>query len=161
MIGLYLEEIEEGRVVDLGGHRFTREAIIAFARAYDPQPFHLDDEAARNGPLGVLSASGWHTAAGWMKRYVATNQAAEAAMRARGREPAHLGPSPGLTNLRWLKPVTPGDTIAYTLTVTGKRDLNSRPGWGMVFSMNEGVNQTGELVFSFEGKVLTPKRPQA
>lgn len=159
MIGLYLEEIEEGRRVDLGSHHFTKEAIIAFARQYDPQPFHLDEEAARRGPLGVLSASGWHTAAGWMKRYVATNQAAEAKMRDEGREPAPLGPSPGLTNLRWLKPVTPGDTITYSCTVTGKRELKSRPDWGLVFSMNEGINQKGELVFSFEGKVLTPKRP--
>jgi acyl dehydratase len=159
MIGLYLEEIEEGTVVDLGSHHFTKEAIIEFAKKYDPQPFHLDEEAARTGPLGILSASGWHTASGWMKRYVATNQAAEARMRAEGREPAHLGPSPGFTNLRWLKPVTPGDTITYRSTVTGKRELNSRPGWGMVFSLNEGFNQKEELVFSFEGKVLTPKRP--
>ncbi len=159
MIGLYLEEMEPGRVVELGSHHFTREAIIAFARQYDPQPFHLDEEAARRGPFGVLSASGWHTAAGWMKCYVATNQAAEAQMRQEGREPAPLGPSPGFTNLRWLKPVTPGDTIAYRSTVTGTRELKSRPGWGLVFSQNEGFNQKGELVFSFEGKVLTPKRP--
>ena len=80
-------------------------------------------------------------------------------MRAEGREPALIGPSPGFTNLRWLKPVTPGDAISYRSTVTGTRELNSRPGWGLVFSMNEGFNQKGELVFSFEGKVLTPKRP--
>lgn len=159
MIGLYLEDIEPGRVVELGSHHFTREAIIAFARQYDPQPFHLDEEAARLGPFGVLSASGWHTGAAWMKCYVAANQKAEAEMRARGGTPAVVGPSPGFTNLRWLKPVTPGDTISYRSTVTGKRALNSRPGWGLVFSLNEGFNQKGELVFSFEGKVLTPKRP--
>lgn len=159
MIGLYLEEIEIGRAVELGSHHFTKEAILAFAKQYDPQPFHLDEEAAAKGPFGRLSASGWHTAAGWMKRYVATNQAAEAEMRAEGKEPAPLGPSPGFTNLRWLKPVCPGDTITYRSTVAGKRDLNSRPGWGLVFSMNEGFNQDGDLVFSFEGKVLTPKRP--
>lgn len=159
MIGLYLEDIEVGRVVDLGSHHFTREAIIAFATQYDPQPFHLDDEAARRGPLGVLSASGWHTASAWMKCYVATNQAAEARLRREGSVPAQPGPSPGFTNLRWLKPVTPGDTITFRSTVTGKRELGSRPEWGMVFSLNEGFNQHGELVFSFEGKVLTPKRP--
>lgn len=159
MIGLYLEEIDIGRVVELGSVHFSKDAIIAFAQKYDPQPFHLDEEAARKGPFGRLSASGWHTAAGWMKCYVATNQAAEAMMRAEGREPAPLGPSPGFTNLRWIKPVCPGDTITYRSTVTGKRELNSRPGWGLVFSLNEGFNQTGELIFSFEGKVLTPKRP--
>ena len=160
MIGLYLEEIDEGRVVELGSHHFTKEAIIAFAEKYDPQPFHLSEEGGRNGPLGVLSASGWHTAAGWMKCYVATNQKAEAAIRAAGGAPAPIGPSPGFTNLRWLKPVAPGDTITYRSTVTGKRELKSRPGWGLVFSLNEGFNQKGELVFSFEGKVLTPKRPR-
>ncbi|WP_421694139.1 MaoC family dehydratase [Aestuariivirga sp.] len=159
MIGLYLEEIEVGQVVELGQHHFTREAIIAFASAYDPQPFHLDEEAARNGPFGILSASGWHTGAAWMKCYVATNQKAENRMRAEGRTPARLGPSPGLNNLRWLKPVTPGDTISFRTTVTGKRELNSRPGWGLVFALNEGFNQMGERVFSFDGKVLTPKRP--
>jgi acyl dehydratase len=160
MIGLYLEEIEAGQVVELGSHHFTKEAIIAFATQYDPQPFHLSEEGGRMGPLGVLSASGWHTAAGWMKCYVATNQRAEAKIRAEQGEPAPIGPSPGLTNLRWLKPVTPGDTISYRSTVTGKRELNSRPEWGLVFSLNEGFNKRGELVLSFEGKVLTPKRPQ-
>jgi acyl dehydratase len=160
MIGLYLEEIEVGRVIELGSHHFTREAIIAFAKQYDPQPFHLDDEAGRTGPLGVLSASGWHTASAWMKCYVATNQAEEAKIRAEGRVPAAIGPSPGFTNLRWIKPVAPGDTITYRSTVTGKRELNSRPEWGLVFTLNEGVNQRGDLVFSFEGKVLTPKGPR-
>mgnify|MGYP001256794516 CR=1 FL=1 len=160
MIGLYLEEIELGREVELGSHHFTKEAIIAFARQYDPQPFHLDEEAAKNGPFGVLSASGWHTGAAWMKCFVATNHAAEAKIRAEGREPGVLGPSPGFTNLRWIRPVTPGDTISYRATITDKRELKSRPGWGLVFSQNEGFNQRGELVFSFEGKVLTPARPR-
>ena len=159
MIGLWLEEIEEGHTVELGSHHFTAEAIIAFAKIYDPQPFHLSEEGGRNGPFGVLSASGWHTGAAWMKCYVATNQAAEAKLRAEGRTPAVLGPSPGFDNLRWLKPVTPGDTISFRSTVTGKRELASRPGWGLVFALNEGFNQHGERVFCFDGKVLTPKRP--
>ena len=159
MIGLWLEEIEVGQVVELGAHHFTEDAIIAFAKLYDPQPFHLSREGGRKGPFGVLSASGWHTGAAWMKCYVATNQAAEAKIRAAGGMPAAPGPSTGFTNLRWLKPVTPGDTISYRSTVTGKRELKSRPSWGMVFSTNEGFNQSGDLVFSFEGKVLTPKRP--
>lgn len=159
MIGLWLDEIEAGLVVELGSHHFTREAIIDFARKYDPQPFHLSEEGGRSGPFGVLSASGWHTSAAWMKCYVATNQAAEAKIRAQGREPAVTGPSPGFNNLRWLKPVKPGDTISYRSAVTGKRELKSRPDWGLVFSLNEGFDQNGDLVFSFDGKVLTPKRP--
>ena len=158
MIGLYLDEVEIGRVIELGHHHFTKDGIIAFARQYDPQPFHLDEEAALKGPLGSLSASGWHTAAAWMKCYVTTNLAAEARVREEGREPAILGPSPGFNNLRWLKPVCPGDTICYRVTVTGKRDLKSRPGWGLLFALAAGFNQHGELVFSFESKVMSPKR---
>ena len=157
MIGLWLDEIEAGLVVELGTHHFTKEAIIAFAKQYDPQPFHLSEEGGREGPFGVLSASGWHTGAAWMRCYVATNQAAEAKIRAEGREPAMIGPSPGFTNLRWLKPVTPGDTISYRSTVTGTRELNSRPGWGLVFSMNEGFNQKGELVATYD--LLTENLP--
>jgi acyl dehydratase len=161
MIGLYLDELEIGRIIPLGSHHFTRDAIVDFARTYDPQPFHLDEEAGRRGPFGVLSASGWHTAAGWMKCYVATNQAADAKLRAAGKTPAPLGPSPGFENLVWHKPVKPGDTITYTLTVTGKRALASRPGWGLLFSHSTGVNQDGDEVFAFDGKVMTPVRPSS
>ena len=69
-----------------------------------------------------------------------------------------IGPGPGFTNLKWLKPVFPGDTLRHSCKVTGKRELNSRPQWGIVFSLNEGFNQKNELVFSFEGKVLTARR---
>jgi len=158
MIGLFLEDIEVGRVIELGTHHFTRDDIVAFGRKYDPQPFHVEEEAARYGPFGKLVASGWHTAAGWMKCYVATNQAAEARLVAAGEEVAELGPSPGFVNLKWLKPVCVGDTLRYRMTVTAKRELASRPGWGLVFSLNEGHNQHGELVYSFEGKVLTQRR---
>ena len=158
MIGLYLEETEVGLVVDLGQHHFTKEAIIAFAQKYDPQPFHLDEEEGLKGPLGKLSASGWHTASAWMKCFVATNQTEEAKLRAAGKTPGILGPSPGFDHLRWIKPVFAGDTIRYRSTVTGKRELKSRPQWGLVFTHNEGFNQNGELVFCFDGKVLTPKR---
>ena len=159
MIGLYLEDLEPGRVIALGSYAFTRENVLAFATRFDSQPFHVDDEAAARGPFGKLAASGWHTAAAWMKCYVATNQAGEAAMRAEGREPAPLGPSPGFENLKWLKPVYPGDVVHYRSTVTAKRDLATRPGWGLLFSHNEGFNQSGDVVFSFDGKVLVAKRP--
>ncbi len=80
----------------------------------------------------------------------------------RARRPAKPSPKSARRrasrNLKWLKPVYPGDTVRYRSTVTGKRELASRPGWGIVMSLNEGFNQHGELVFSFEGKVLTPRR---
>ena len=158
MLGLALEDIEEGLTADLGNYHFTRENILAFAQKYDPQPFHLSDEAGIAGPFGALSASGWHTAAGWMKCYVASNEAARAKLEVLGNILPEVGPSPGFTNLKWLKPVFPGDVLSYRCTVTAKRDLSSRPQWGLVYSLNEGFNQHGELVFSFEGKVLTARR---
>ncbi|MCB1378329.1 MAG: MaoC family dehydratase [Alphaproteobacteria bacterium] len=157
-MGLFLDELEPGMSWDLGTYAFTAENIVAFAKKYDPQYFHLDAEAAKAGPFGKLSASGWHTASAWMKCYIAANQAAEAALRAEGRMPATTAPSPGFSNLKWLKPVCPGDVIRYRTTVTGKRELATRPGWGLLFSYNEGVNQAGELVFCFDGKVFVPMK---
>lgn len=158
MIGLFLHEIDVGLSVDLGSYHFTRENILVFAKKYDPQPFHLSEEGGRAGPFGALSASGWHTAAGWMKCYVATNEAVRVTLEAAGKVLPEGGPSPGFTNLKWLKPVLPGDTVSYRGIVTAKRELASRPAWGLVTSFNEGFNQRGELVFSFEGKVLTARR---
>jgi len=158
MLGLFLDELDEGLLTPLGSYRFTRENVLAFARKYDPQPFHLDDEAAKAGPFGSLTASGFHTGAAWMIRYVTTNREARERLAALGKQLPEIGPSPGFEDMRWLKPVYPGDTISYSSRVTGKRDLASRPQWGLLFSHNEGVNQHGELVFSFQGKVLTARR---
>jgi len=158
MIGLFFDEISDGLTVDLGSYAFTRDNVLEFAQKFDPQPFHVSDEAAAAGPFGRLIASGWHTAAGWMHCYVGNNTAAREKRSADGSILPEIGPSPGLTNLKWLKPVYPGDLISYRCTVTGKRELITRPDWGMVFSSNDGRNQDGEVVFSFEGKVLTARR---
>jgi acyl dehydratase len=93
-----------------------------------------------------------------MKCYIATSQAAEAARRTAGLQVWSTLPSPGFENLKWLKPVYPGDTVNYRSKITAKRDLATRPGVGLLFSFNEGINQQGDLVFSFDGKVLAPKR---
>jgi len=158
MIGLFFEDIVEDLSVDLGSYHFTRESIVKFARKYDPQPFHVDEDAGLRGPFGKLSASGWHTASGWMKCFVATNAAARTKLLAKGKASPEVGPSPGFINLKWLRPVYPGDMVRYRCTVTSKRVLATRPQWGLVFSLNEGFNQKDELVFSFEGKVLTARR---
>jgi acyl dehydratase len=158
MMGLWLDEIEVGAAHELGAYAFTRENVLAFVRKFDPQPFHLDDEAAAASHFGRLSASGWHTAAAWMQCYVATNTRQRGRLAAEGKALPEGGPSPGFTNLRWLKPVYPGDMVSYRATVTGKRALASRAGWGILESHNEGVNQDGALVFSFEGKVLAARR---
>lgn len=158
MIGMFFEEVETGLSVELGSYHFTRESIISFAKAYDPQPFHVDEAAAKAGPFDGLIASGWHTAAGWMKCYVATNDAGRAQRAAKGEALPEQGPSPGFVNLKWLKPVKPGDTVSYRSKVMAKRVLSSRPNWGLVESLNEGINQNGEPVFSFEGRVLVQRR---
>lgn len=158
MLGLYFEEIDTGQPAELGTYAFTRDNVLAFARRFDPQPFHVDDAAAAAGPFGKLAASGWHTAAGWMKCYVATNDAARSRLAAKGRSLPEIGPSPGFTALRWTVPVFPGDAIAYRSVVTGKRELASRPAWGIVETHNTGTNQNGVVVFSFNGKVLTARR---
>ena len=106
--------------VDLGSYHFTRENILKFARKYDPQPFHLSDEGGLRGPFGGLSASGWHTASGWMKCFVEVNDVARAKLQADGKTLPEVGPGPGFTNLKWLKPVYPGDTVRYSCRVIGK-----------------------------------------
>jgi acyl dehydratase len=138
-----------GETVTLGSHKFGAEEIKAFARKYDPQIFHVDEEAARKSVLGGLCASGWHTAATWMRLMVEYQVREDAARRARGEAVATLGPSPGFRELKWLKPVYAGDTIKYSTEIIDKRVSNSRPGWGIMSIHNTGVNQNGEPVISF------------
>lgn len=151
---LYLDDLVPGTTETFPPYRFTREAILAFARAFDPQPFHVDEAAARASHFGALCASGWQTAAVWMRQMLI----------ARGRgvtEGARVGPSPGFRDLKWLAPVYPGDTIIYDSTLTGTRVSASRPGIGLAHHHNTGRNQRGELVFSFEGIALWERRPGA
>lgn len=158
MKGLFLEEIEIGSEEELGSYHFTRDGILAFAKRFDPQPFHVDDVAARQSHFGALCASGWHTTAAWMKCYVAFNDHHRRERMARGEAVPAVGPSPGFANLRWLRPVYPGDVIVYRCRMTDKRRLTSRPGWGLLVSSNSGENQKGESVLSFEGKVFVQMR---
>ena len=155
---LYLEDYQPGDITALGTHTFTTDAIKDFARRYDPQPFHLDEAAAERSSFGGLSASGWHTAALWMKLMVAHQTAAIAAVMARGQKPGRLGPSPGFRDMRWREPVRPGDTITYSSRVTGAEDWPGRPAWGLLRMTNEGRNQHGRVVFSFDGRVLVERR---
>jgi acyl dehydratase len=158
MMGLSFDDIEPGMAWQLGTHLFSREEIIRFAKAYDPQPFHVSDEGGAASSYGRLIASGWHTAAAWMRCFVDTNQREAQARAASGMPVSRLGPSPGLTNLKWLRPVGPGDAIGYRLAITGKRPLKSRPEWGLAEFLAEGDNQSGERVFAFDGKVLVARR---
>jgi acyl dehydratase len=140
------DDIEIGASVTVGTHVFTADAIVDFARKYDPQPFHLDHAAGEDSHFGGLVASGWHTAAAWMRLTVDHAKT--------HRDLA--GISPGLDEIRWLKPVRPGDAVTYTNTVVAKRRLASRPGWALITSDNVGVNQHGETVYGMRGPVLVP-----
>lgn len=150
---LFLKDAAIGQPRDLGHYVFRGEDIIAFAKAYDPQVFHLDPQAARGSHFGGLCASGWHTTAAWMKRLHITRSRDIALTAASGPVP-QLGPSPGFRDLRWLKPVYAGDTIRYACTLTEARATASRPGWGLATHHNTGHNQRGEKVFEFTGSVF-------
>ncbi len=148
------EDFEVGARHALGAHRFTDDEIRRFALAYDPQPFHIDEEAARASLFGAICASGWHTASvmmGLMARYFAR---LDEQARNAGRPVAALGPSPGFDDLKWLRAVYPGDTITFTSRIAAKRPSASKPGWGLVSIETTGVNQAGERVFVVTGHVF-------
>jgi acyl dehydratase len=154
----YFEDTIIGARRELGSYTFTAERITTFARQFDPQAFHLDEEAGRKSLFGGLAASGWHTASVWMKTAIDFGQREFAERTARGEDVAIGGPSPGFKNLRWPKPVLAGDTVTYFTEVKSKRLSASRPAWGLVFVLNTGINQRGELVLSFDGSAFVPRR---
>lgn len=151
---MWFEDVEPGTRTELGSHRFEAQDIITFAQIYDPQPFHLSEEGAAATHFGRLCASGWHTAGAWMRLMVEHRRRLAAQAVARGETMARLGPSPGFRNLVWARPVFAGDTIRYSSTVISKRRSGSKPGWGLVFHRNEGINQNGEPAFAFDGCVF-------
>lgn len=143
-----------GRRIETGTLLFSAEDIIRFAEQFDPQPFHTDPVAARDYVFGGLCASGWHTCAGWMKTFLAYWSMEVARLEREGHVAPKLGPSAGFRKLQWLKPVYAGDSISYSVTLTGSRTLASRPGTFINMTINEGVNQHGEAVMRYEGTVL-------
>jgi acyl dehydratase len=148
---IWYEDIQIGDRRELGSYTFSADEIKRFAAKFDPQPFHLDEEAGRKSHFGGLAASGWHTASVFMKLQ-------SRLINEIGADVRKSGPSPGYRNLRWLKPVLAGDTLTYTTEVVRKRELVTRPEWGIVFSQITAVNQRGERVYEFEGSVLFARR---
>jgi len=136
----YWEDFQIGERAELGRHTFTEEEIVEFARRYDPQPFHVDAESAKHSAFGGLIASGWQTCAVGMRLMVEGYIS----------QTVSLG-SPGIDSIRWLKPVRPGDTIAYRRIVLESRASTTRKGVGLVKHRWEAVNQRGELVLTMEG----------
>ena len=157
----FFEDIRVGEKTDIGRHTFTAEDIKSFAARFDPQPFHLDEAAAARSHFKQLCASGWHTACVWMRLIIEYRRREDEERRARGEPVAQLGLSPGFRELKWLKPVYVGDTICYDSEVIETRGLNSRPGWGLMTSLNTGINQRGEPVLSFVSMAFIERRPGA
>ncbi len=148
----YYEDLIIGAKRSFGQYMVTREAVIAFASAYDPQPFHLDDEAAAGTYFGKLSASGWHTCAMTMRMMVDSWE---------GDAQASLG-SPGIDELRWLRPVYPGDVLRVESELVEKRRSSSRPDMGITKSRQTTFNQKDEPVMSMIGNGLIKVRnPQS
>ena len=145
---LCFQDFEVGASHEFGEYHVTAEEIIEFASKYDPQPFHLSEEAGKAMHFGGLCASGWHTCAMAMRMTVDNMPEGDS---------GSLG-SPGIDELRWTKPVFPGDTLRIKSTILDKRESRSRPDMGAVFMHNEVFNHNDELVMSFNPIVLYQKR---
>ena len=145
----YFEDFAEGQVYELGETTVPEAEILEFARKFDPQPFHIDSEAARRSMFGGLIASGWHTGSLFMGLMV----------RGLLHDTSSLG-SAGIDELRWLKPVRPGDRLRARLTVTSVRPSSSRPDRGTVFTLGEMFNQQGERVFFVRSSGMFARRPR-
>jgi acyl dehydratase len=145
---VWWEDFRVGERSEMGAHTFREDEVLAFGRQFDPQPFHSDPGAARGTVFGGLIASGWHACAVGMRLMVESYIS----------RTSSLG-SPGIDNLRWLKPVRPGDTVTYSRIVLESRASTSRPGVGLVKHRWEAVNQAGELVLTMEGWGMFGRRP--
>ena len=145
---LYFEDFPPGDVRESPARTVTREEMLAFAREFDPQPFHTDEEAAKKTIFSGLIASGWHTVAISMRLMWETYLV----------DTASLG-SPGVDEVRWLKPVRPGDTLRARFTVVEAIPSRSKPDRGVVRSLSEVLNQHGEVVMTLRGLGLFARRP--
>ena len=145
---VYYEDIEVGDVREFGEHTVTKAEIIEFAEKYDPQPFHVDEDAAEESAFGELIASGWHTAAICMRMLVDGPLGEQASMGARG-----------VDELRWHRPVRPGDTLSVRTEVVDKRPSESAPDRGYVDSRLTGLNDDDEPVISWIGLGMVRRRP--
>ncbi len=144
----YFEDFKPGDVIELGSRTISKESILAFAREFDPQPFHTDEEAAKRSIYGGLLASGWHTGSLLMR---ILNDGLL-------KDTASLG-SPGVDELRWLKPVRPGDVLSARMTVLESIPSRSKPDRGLIRSLMELRNQHNEIVLTVRGLSLLGRRP--
>jgi acyl dehydratase len=144
---LHLDDLEPGQVYQLGSQSLSQKEIVAFAERYDPQPFHVDPAAAAGTIYGGVIASGWQTACVFMRLFVDGLLSRSAAMG-----------SPGLDDLRWLKPVRPGDTLEARVEVLETRPSRSKPDRGLARLRCVVADQSGTDVLTFVANVLFQKR---
>jgi acyl dehydratase len=145
----YFEDFHPGQEIPLGSRTVTEEEIIAFATQFDPQPFHVDREAAAKSHFGGVVASGWHTCSMMMRMVVDGMMASASSMG-----------SPGLDKVRWILPVRAGDTLSVSYLTTAVKASASRPDRGVVWSSWQAKNQHGELVCTIEGMGMFGRRPE-
>jgi acyl dehydratase len=145
----YFEDFFAGQEIPLGSRTVTEAEIIAFAREFDPQPFHVDHDAAGASMYGAVIASGWHTCSMMMRLVVDGLMAGSSSMG-----------SPGLDKVRWLLPVRAGDTLTVSYLTTAVKASASKPDRGVVWSTWRAVNQHGELACTIEGMGMFGRRPQ-
>ena len=144
----YWEDFKPGQVIELGSRTIDKDGILAFAREFDPQPFHTDEEAARHTVFGGLIASGWHTGSLSMRLFY----------DGLIKDVVSLG-SPGFDELRWVKPVRPGDTLSARFTVLECVASRSKPDRGVIRALLETRNQHGEVVMSITAVNIFGRRP--
>ena len=145
----YLEEFTPGEVIELGSRTLSEEAIIAFAREFDPQPFHVDPERAKESVYGGLIASGWHTVATFMRL----------AVDGLINDTISMG-SPGVDQIRWLKPVRPGDTLRARMIVHETVPSRSRTDRGKLRARGELLNERDEIVMTVEIIGIFGRKPE-
>ncbi len=144
---IYFEDFKPGTEIPLGSRKVSREEIIRFAQRFDPQPFHIDEEAAKTYPYGGLIASGWHTASLLMRMMVDGVLGRAASMG-----------SPGVDELRWLKPMRPDDILTAVMRIDECTPSRSKPDRGLVAVTCEMRNQRGELILSKRSKNFYRRR---
>ena len=144
----YFEDFKVGEVIESGTSTINKDEIMAFAREFDPQPFHTDEAAARGTMYGGLIASGWHSGSLMMRLFY----------ESLFRDCASMG-SPGIDELRWLKPVRPGDTLRLRTTVLEVIESRSKPDRGLVRNFCELLNQAGEVVMTLKPVNFVARRP--
>jgi acyl dehydratase len=145
----YFEDFQPGQEIDLGQRTVSEEEIIAFATQFDPQPFHIDKEAAAHSIYGGVIASGWHTCSMMMRMVVDGILCTESSMG-----------SPGLDGIRWLQPVRAGDTLSLRYVTKEVKASNSKPDRGVVWSTWVATNQRGETVCTIDGMAMMRRKPE-